>query len=572
MGYRLTSFSRDCYMNPSHGYRTDAELAIDQQLRTFQKKAAKMWYGYEKEAVIALIRALDTSAVIRLQALETRKGGNLPHRVMALGAAAALRPFLAKLGEQPSGVPWGPMRADVANFAYSYLSCCGQLTHLSRMAALERQGLATTSFVSTGHILIQIPNSTPEVALQHASRAASERALLDNSDDTQEELGWMRLRKRMKSFVDVHGGWFIRYDNDQEIVSTYLARAKRYGTAYLEAEALPGDVRIGDRTFGEWIHACNQALGRILCHIDFVGLLQEKRPQVDASNLLTLFARKGDINKVWQEAGLTAARVPATMQALTLGSENLEDWEKAYEVPCTQYVDFGKDHVLLPCFGTLTNPYFALFRHLRSTYKSDWDRGVDRREAVFRSDLAKAFPNQDFLVPLHGFQLRRADGSKITDVDAIILDKRHGTLVLVQLKWHDIFGFSLSERESRRRNITKANEWTERVISWVDGRTSAQLVRALGLNAKASDGPPLLYVVARYAARFTGETNQDTRASWLGWPEILHIIQGNLCGDILSQIPRLALEHQARFTRQEERRFEYRFPDLSVDLHVLPES
>ncbi|KRV76312.1 hypothetical protein AO738_13970 [Pseudomonas citronellolis] len=376
----------------------------------------------------------------------------------------------------------------------------------------------------------------------------------------------------MKSYVDAPGGWFIRYDNDQEIVSTYLARARCYGRGYLEAEALPEDIKIGDRTFGEWTYACDQALGRILCHIDFVGLLQEKRPKVHASNVLTLFARRHDIDEVWQETGLPTGRVLPTMQALTLGSENLEDWEKAHEVPCAIYVDLGKDHVLLPCFGTLTNPYFALFRHLRSTYKHDWDRGVDRREAIFRSDLAKAFPEPDFLVPSHGFQLRRTDGSKLTDVDAIVLDRRHGTLVLVQLKWHDVFGFSLPERESRRRNITKANEWTERVISWVDGRTSAQLARALGLDAKAADSPPLLYVVARYAARFTGETGQDPRAFWIGWPEILHVLHDNPGGDILSQIPRLVLDHQARFTLQEEQCFEFRFPDLSTDLHILPES
>ncbi|WP_142821765.1 hypothetical protein [Pseudomonas paraeruginosa] len=46
-------------MNQSNGYRTDAELAIARQLGVFQGKAAKMWRGHEKEAVIALIRALD---------------------------------------------------------------------------------------------------------------------------------------------------------------------------------------------------------------------------------------------------------------------------------------------------------------------------------------------------------------------------------------------------------------------------------------------------------------------------------------------------------------------------------
>lgn len=563
-------------MSQNHRRLTDAQQAIAQQLAAFQEKAARMWRGYEKEAVIALVRALDTSAVIHLQQPGTQKGdaaaGQLDHCIISLGAAAALRPFLSKPGDQPRGVPWGPMQPDVARFAYSYLRCCGQLTHLNRIAALERQGLATISIPSANRIVINVPYSAPELSLQYAIKARSNRALPDNPEDSLDELGWRQLRKRMKSYVDAPSGWFIRYDNDQEIVSAYLGRARLYGRRYLEAEAFPDDVKIGDRTFGEWKHACDQALGRILCHIDFVGLLQEKRPKVDASDVLTLFASRDDLAEVWQEAGLPAGRVPPTMQALTLDNGNLEHWEKTHEIPCAFYVDLGREHILLPCFGALTNPYFALFRHLRNTYKSDWDRGVDRREAIFRSDLAKAFPDPDFLVPPHGFQLRRPDGSKLTDLDAIVLDRRHGTLVLVQLKWHDIFGFSLSERESRRRNIAKANEWTERVISWVDGRTSAELARSLGLNARATDAPPLLYVVARYAARFTGEQGQDSRASWLGWQEILNVLDVQSGENVLSQIPALILEQQARFTRLEEQHLEYRFPSLAVDLNIAPES
>lgn len=561
-------------MNETRRYPTDAERAISQQLNDFQEKAANMWRGHEKEAIIALIRVIDTSTVHRLyEASPPEKSiatGQSTSRIISLGTAAALRPFLSKMAEQPRGVPWGPLHQDVAKFAYSYLNCCGQLTHLSRMAALEHQGLATTSFSNSKHIIIQTQNSAPELCLQDALRAVGNRRLCDTPDNFS-DLEWKRLNKRMKSYVDTPDGWFIRYNNDDEIVSAYLSRARRYGKRCLEKEALPTDTKIGGRTFGDWLHACEQALGRILCHIDFVNLLRQKRPQIDASNVLTIFSRKYDIDEVWLEAGLSSDLLSSTMQALTLNIESLDDWEKSYEVPCSAYVDLGKEHVLLPCFGTLNNPYFALFRHLRNTYKSDWDRGVDQREQIFRSDLATAFPEPHFLVPPHGFQLKRTDNSKLTDIDAVILDRRHGTMVLVQLKWHDVYGFSLSERESRRRNITKANEWTERVISWVDGRTSAQLAKAFGLDGKASDSPPLIYVVARYAARFTGGMDQDSRASWLGWPEIMNVLHHGSDGDILSQIPQLVLEKQAGFMLQNERHYEFRFPNLSADLVTMPE-
>lgn len=559
--------------NPRH--LTDTELAISQQLQRLQKSAVEFWRGREKEAVISLVRVLDTSTVSHLQQVDMREKvatvGRFNHRIMSLGAAAALRPFLSKITEQPKGIPWEPLRPKFIQFSYSYLHVCGELSYLSRLSALERQGLVDTSFSSTNHVTIRTLNSPSELCLQDALKAVSSRRLLEIPDNLDEE-GWRCLYTRMHSSVDSTKGWFISYRTDHDIEAAYLSKARRYGNKYHEAEALPPNTRIGDRTFGDWIHACNQALGRILCHIDYVDLLKQKQPKIKACNVLTKLVKSNEIGKIWLDAGLDPDHLSPTMQALTLNSSDLDGWESSYEPPCCPYINLSKEHILAPCFGTLTNPYFALFRHLRSVYKSDWDRGVDAREGIFRADLAKAFPEPHFLVPPHGFQLRRPDNSKITDIDAVVLDRRHGTLALVQLKWHDIYGFSLSERESRRRNITKANEWTERVMSWANGRTSSQLAKEFCLASNASDTPPLLYVVARYGARFTGVTDQDSRASWLAWPEILNVMHSNTDGDILSQIPRLVLKQQARFNLQEERHHEFRFPDLSVHLITVPDS
>lgn len=89
-------------MNQKHWHPTDAEQAIAQQLETFQGKAARIWWGNEKEAVITLVRALDTSANIHMQGI----GSN---RFISLGTAAALRPFLSRLENQPSSLKWKSM-------------------------------------------------------------------------------------------------------------------------------------------------------------------------------------------------------------------------------------------------------------------------------------------------------------------------------------------------------------------------------------------------------------------------------------------------------------------------------
>lgn len=188
---------------------------------------------------------------------------------------------------------------------------------------------------------------------------------------------------------------------------------------------------------------------------------------------------------------------------------------------------------------------------------------------MFRTDLAKILPPPRFTIPAHGFGLRRTDGSLITDVDALVIDMESGDLALVQLKWHDVFGLSLHERESRRRNINRANDWIDRVSSWIGGRSCAQVLKALGLPFQGSTRPPVLYVLARYAARFTGNDVQDPRASWIAWPEMQMAARyGSGETSPLLWIPSWVSDYQGQFEEAETRNIEFQYPDLKVSLNL----
>lgn len=551
--------------------QSEAEQAITREIESFQQRAALMWRGMEKEATIELVRSLDAVAVSRLwepdgEAPAVRQDSRF---YVQMGLAVALRPFLSVVKSMAGGVPWTTSSMDASNFSYSYLSCCGKLAHLRRLAGLEHYGLASTTMSGPGKLRIEVRGGALEFAAMDALRAWKVRSTLARAEKRRLRKEKERLLRRMHSYVQPDDRFLIRYDNDMEIVSRYREDAKVYGERFFEGEAFPDDVRIGDRTFGEWKTACSQALGRVLCHIDFASLLQKKSSTTVAlRDVLTIFARRDDVAAVWREAGLRHDHVEGTMAALTLNVDGLDDWEHAYEAPTPFYVDLGRDFVLLACFGALTNPYFALFRHLRATHKADWDRAVDRREDVFRSDLSRLFPAPRYLVPSRGFQVRRPDGSRLTDIDAVIFDRDSGTCALVQLKWHDVFGRSLRERESRRRNIALANEWVRRIVSWINDRSSAEVATALGVQGAGSARPPMLYVIARYLACFSGEEDQDPRATWLGWPEVLRAM-GECDGtDPLAQLPQLAIAHRSQFAAMEDVSEEFSFPGIKIELHA----
>lgn len=552
--------------------RSETERELKSCLESLQKRAGAMWAGREKQAVFALTRILDCTAVFshweRAGEYSVTGAPSLNRAILMMGCASALRPFLSVTRNQGGGVPYAPAHPEETRFAYSYLNNCGSLAFLLRMASLERYGLAATEQVDPGHFRITVYPGIPEEAARYSRRFLATETTPSASGRKIKH--WNKLHARMKRYVQPADDWFIRYDNDWSIVKAYREEARIFGQGYLEAEAFPDDILIGGRSFGDWKEACTQALGRILTHMDFAAFLHKKNPATNLDNVLTIFIRREDAELIWREAGLPADQVVPTMRALTLEFDDLDDWEQAFEVPAVYYIGFGKDHLLLPCFGALMNPYYAMFRHLRETYRADWDRAVDLREAIFRADLATVFPSSRFTIPGHGSKLRRPDGSMITDVDALILDRETGDLALVQLKWHDVFGFSLTERESRRRNIAKANDWVARVSGWINNRSSQEVISALGIKAEASQRPPILYVLARYGARFSGNHVHDERASWMAWSEVQTASRQSLPGahSPLLEIPNWVAECQQKFESPRTESRDFHFPGLKVTIDL----
>lgn len=549
-------------------WSSEVSKALSARLEQYQEEASQICEGREVEAAIAITRVLDCTAVSTLvrQSGQHAPSGTLAMdgQLLLLGCAPALRPFLAATKVREGGIPFGPSNPTQSDFAYSYLDACGSLTFLRRMAALERFGLAATEKIGSEHYRIAVSAGIPEEASKQLRKMlASRRA---HPFSSRKRKRWNRLHARMKKYVQSSDEWFIRYGNDWEIIEAYRENAKLYANGFPEGEAFPEDARIGGLSFHEWKDACHQALGRVLSHIDFAAFLRRKRPTIALDNILTLFIRRDDAEEVWREAGFPPLQIKAAMRALTLEHEDLDSWEQAFEVPTVFYIGLGKNFLLLPCFGALLNPYFATFRHLRDRYRADWDRAVDSRESIFRADLEELFPLPRFLVPEHGFKLRRENGSLITDIDAVIVDRESGDIALVQLKWHDVFGFSLKERESRRRNIEKANDWIRRVAEWIGERSSREVAKALGIDRASSSRPPTLYVLARYEARFSGDHVYDDRACWLGWPE-MKAAYNHLLSDSASpllEIPARVKEIESYFDKPETLSRDFMFPGLKV--------
>jgi hypothetical protein len=515
---------------------TTAEEWLTAQRGRYVDGVRKSWLGYERELLISLARALDVAAYNHRVA----KNVSDQEAVIRLrGAATALRPILEAVHGMPGPIPWGPSLPRYIPAFDNYLLACGRFAAAIRLAAMERYGVATTKFVSEDRILIEVISDAEERAEVEAGHAANDRArtaMLARWPDLTAEVP--EVRRRLTRYGRADKGWFIAYDNDQFLVDHYRVQAQIQAAGVVEAEALPATGLIGGRPFSDWSGASTAAYGAVLHHIDAAGQLRERKPKLNMRDMLTIYARRDDIVEVLVERGNDRLRALQLMAGLTLDAEGAASSEDRHEVPLPYYIDAGEHFVLLPVFGGLMNPHAGLLDHLRRTYRGDWDKIVDGREDVFREDLRRLLPEPRYKVLEKGLRLRRKDKSTLTDADAVVLDRRTGVVVFVQMKWYDVYGFSLAERDSRRENLlTKGNEWVDKVHGWIDGRTCAEISRTYGWG-EAADSAPKLLVMARHSSQFAGETRYDTRASWTSWHALTEEMHDPACDGFVAAIAR----------------------------------
>jgi hypothetical protein len=501
----------------------EAESILQAKFAELQGRVRELWAGLEREAVIEIVRSADYAAFIS-SIMPADDPGRERLRLILDGVAPALATFLPKVVNGRAALPFGPATPGIVEWADSMLAEFGKIAELQRLAALERYGLSRSTLIDATTLRIEVQDDVAESMDRDAARWLQTET--------------MRLVARMQSpppdpkYIEelldttsgVQDGWFIRYAGHEDLIECYRDRAMIAVLGCAESEALAHDAMIGGRPFAEWRAICVAALGRVFNHVAYATRLRHRFPALTLRNLLTIPVRHEDARAVWIEAGDPAKHANNTISHLVLDAETIGPWQAHHEIPAPFYVDVGGGWLLLPLFGGLLNPVCGLVRTLRLRHSRDWDKAVDQREVYFRDDIKDQFSGPRFLVSDRGMTLRRDDGSHITDIDAAIIDRETGSLALIQLKWPDIFGLSPKERESKRLNLLKANEWVDRLAAWVAGRDAMQVAKALGLGEGASGSrPPLLMVIPRYTARFTLNDRLDDRACWVSWPEVVRM-------------------------------------------------
>ncbi len=214
--------------------------------------------------------------------------------------------------------------------------------------------------------------------------------------------------------------------------------------------------------------------------------------------------------------------------AFTLDREGAAHHAAVPGVAAAPLVRVDPERLVWSVHGLTTEPLLFLSRELKRRAAQEYHNTAYLREVVFRQDLYALFGDKRFVTGAGRIELRRDDGDVRTDVDAVVFDRKTGTLGLFELKSQDPFARSTAELARQRDNVLYANRQVAGVLAWLKRHgADALLGRVDSRTAKTFRVQKVYpFVLGRYLAHFGDGPEPDRRAAWGTWPQLLRLLDG----------------------------------------------
>lgn len=299
---------------------------------------------------------------------------------------------------------------------------------------------------------------------------------------------------------------------------------QRLGRAHLpffaNQHSYPPDARIGGATVGEYAEVLALLIGL---------LYQERARQPDPAPVVA-----DDAAIVAALAAALAAdpgRIATTLQPFVLDRHNVAYHSAPLGGAAPPLIRLDDRRLALSATGLLGTPLIFLMRELRRRHAQEYHNSAAAREAVFRRDLHALCADRRFVASPGRVELKRR-GEARTDLDALIFDRKSGTLALFELKAQDPFARTAEERTRQRDAFLAANRQVGAALEWVQRHGADDLLARFDERAGKSlrVQKVLPFVLGRYLAHFADRPAPDRRAAWGSWPEVLRLTGGKPFG------------------------------------------
>ena len=222
------------------------------------------------------------------------------------------------------------------------------------------------------------------------------------------------------------------------------------------------------------------------------------------------------ITVIASDLAVDSSVIDRAVAGFTLDRESAAHHAAVPGVAAAPLVRVAPGQVIWSVHGLTTEPLLFLTRELKRRSAQEYHNTAYPREGVFRQDLYALFQDRRFVTSAGRVELRRDDGDVRTDIDAVVFDRKTGTLGVFELKTHDPFARSIAELTRRRDNILYANRQVSGVLTWLKRHGADELLSRVDARTARTFQVQKVYpfVLGRYLAHFSDGAEPDRRSAW----------------------------------------------------------
>lgn len=532
-----------------------------------------------RAALLQLLRCVDLETVASFSRFyanlnpDSTENTSEVKRLFNWGFNEAISLFWGEHVNQP-GVPLFQTRQQDKEWGDSLLQCCGRIRLIEHALEMERLQLAKITRVSDGEFECVFSDSASGVESIQKQDLDFFNVLLGRR--YQRERSWEKLEakrpsitRKMRELVRPWEKHYIGYGADPEVDDFYHELSILVAPTRLGFDNFPQQSLFGGLPFSKYVECVRVLMSFAFKHMDFCLLLCGKHPEINPIDVVSVPSKWEDSVRYMSYA-LDVAEDEAQQLLIStaLTPENAQHHLRVPAGPFACQYMIGNGSAVKLITGCLDNPFQFMLRELRRRYPTDWDKSVDYREDIFRSDLFDVF-SLFSRVAMFTDNININSSAGKTDIDALAVDVISGVAGVFQLKWQDLYGSSMRERESRKVNFLQTgNAWVEKVSRWLaEGRMPETLV-SLGVPKEAATQikKARLFVLGRNFSHFSGECPMDERAAWGTWVQVLRLLETKAIGESPITIlhDQLILDSPHKRAQKPTDREEVRIPSMTL--------
>ncbi|MDQ3442817.1 MAG: hypothetical protein M3490_04335 [Chloroflexota bacterium] len=445
--------------------------------------------------ILALVRAVDRQP----HALEIDPSPDFVtgYRRASLGGAKALQLCLESIDDDTTTNQWESGEA-LDDWADQFLEACRQLAEAELV-----QTHCQTGFMR----MIDDGNGTFDawIATKRVPASWRERADIDWWASSLSRRHGPELRNLCSRRHDADSNDPGHEGHDRQLTDIYLARMA-YQLPYPPAATISGLAIETWRNILGWL----------------IGWAVRERGESPEPR-----TEQSVIDEMSSSLSVDPGIIEHAVAAFTLDRGNAA-WHAAVPGAMPPLVRIGPD-LLLPSFhGLTTEPLFFLTRELRRRNAEAYHNTAHLREVAFRQDLFALFQDKRFMTSAGRIELRRDSGNIRTDIDAVVFDRKTGTLGVFELKSPDPFARSAAELTRQRDNVLYANRQISGVLDWLKRHGADAILDRIDRRTAKTFRVQKVYpfVIGRYLVHFNDGPQPDRRAAWGTWPQVLRLVDG----------------------------------------------